>query len=120
MLISGLYLLCLCLTFGIWLWFGAPNTQRMPSLSFAWHWHGACAHVHRSSHSKIVESNGLLLKFHVLISVKNHVNLLVCNVWAMGYTVLLWCDILRPFMCWFSQVDRRWGHVSLALSRHSV
>lgn len=61
-----------------------------------------------------------MLKFHVLISVKNQVYLLACKVWAMRYTVLLWCDILRLFMCWFSQVDRRWVHVSLALLGHSV
>ena len=28
-----------------------------------------------------------MLKFHVLISVKNQVYLLVCKVWAMRYTV---------------------------------
>ena len=59
-----------------------------------------------------------MTKFHVLISVKNHVNLLAYSDWAMRCIALLWRDILRPFMCWFSHVDRRWGHMSLSLLGH--
>ena len=33
---------------------------------------------------------------------------------------MLWRDILRPFMCRFSHVDRRCGHVSLSLLGHKV
>ena len=49
---------------------------------------------------------------------KNHVNLLAYSDWAMRCIALLWCDILRPFMCSCSHVDRRWGHMSLSLLRH--
>ena len=74
------------------------------------------AQVHLNSHSGIVDMGGLLLKFLT----SNHMNLLVCSVWAMGCTTLLWHDIMRPFINWFSHVDRKWGHVFLALLGHRV
>jgi hypothetical protein len=38
-----------------WLWFGTPNIHSPKfSLSFARHWHGSCAQVYLSIHSKIV------------------------------------------------------------------
>ena len=79
--------------------------QRMSGLSFSWNGHGVCAQVHMSSHSRIVESGGLLLECPTLISVKIWVNLLACSVWAMRRTTLLWCNILRFLMYWFANVD---------------
>lgn len=67
---------------GVLLALWAPTMHKMSSLSFAWHWHGVGAYVHLSSHFEVVESGGLLLKFHVLISVKNLMNLLACSDWA--------------------------------------
>jgi hypothetical protein len=49
--------------------------------------------------------------------VKNSVDLLACGVWAMRCIALLWRDILKPFMCGFSHVERRCGHVSLPIIR---
>jgi hypothetical protein len=57
---------------------------------------------------------------HALISVKNRVNLLACNVWTIRCTTLLYMDILRPSRCWLSHVDRRWGHVSLSFLKQSI
>ena len=99
---------------GVWVWFGALIMHRMLCFSFAWHWHDTCVQVHLSSCFGIVESDGFLSNFLPFINVKNHVDLLASSVWAMRCTALLWPDILRPLMCWFSHVDRRWGHVSLA------
>ena len=48
---------------------------------------------------------------------------LVClcvRAWTGNLSVFSWHDIQRPFMCWFSHVHRRWGHVSLALLGHRV
>ena len=56
--------------------------------------------------SGVVESGGLLLKLFALVNVKNRVDLLACSVWAMRCIALLWRDILRPFMCGFSHVER--------------
>lgn len=47
------------------------------------------AHVHLSSHSKIVELGGLL-SIPALISVKNWVKVLAFSVWAMRFIALLW------------------------------
>ena len=76
--------------------------------------------MHLRSRSGIVESGGLLLRLHALVSVKNWVHLLACSVWAMRCTSLLWCAIVRPFMRGFSHVDRICGHVSLSLLWHGV
>lgn len=56
---------------GVWFWCGTFVMHRMYGVHFAWHWHIVCARVHISSHSRIVEFGGLLLKFHALIIVKN-------------------------------------------------
>ena len=63
---------------------------------------------------------GLLLRLLALVSVRNHVHLLACSVWVMRCIALLWRAILRPFICGFSHVDRRCGHVSLSLLWHTV
>ena len=93
--------------------------HRMYGLSFTWHLHVVCVHMHFNHHSRIVELGGLLLKLHVLVSVKNWVDLLACSIRAMRCTALLWRDILRFFMCEFSHVDRRCGHVSVII-RHNM
>ena len=75
---------------GFWLCFWALIMHRVSSLSFVWYWHGMeCI----CSHSMIVKLGGLLSKFLALISVKNWVDLLACNAWAMRGIALLWHDI---------------------------
>jgi hypothetical protein len=66
---------------GVCDWFGAPIMHRIYGLSLAWHWQLGCEHVHLRSHSGIVCSGGLLLNVFALVSVKNIVSLLACNVW---------------------------------------
>ena len=66
--------------FGVFIWFGASIMHRMSGLSFAWHLHVVFVHVHLRSHLGIVESGGLLLKLHALVSVKKCVDLLACSV----------------------------------------
>ena len=68
----------------------------------------------------IVELWGLSLMFLALISVKNPVNILTCNIWIMRCIASLYWASFSPFMCWFSHVDRRCGHVSLLFVLHSV
>ena len=68
--------------------------------------------MHLRTHSGIVCSDGLLLKVHALVSVKNLVFLLACSVWVMRYNSLLCCAILMPFTYGCSQFDNRCGHVS--------
>ena len=67
---------------GVCVWFGAPNMHRISGLNLAWHWHVVYGHVHLRNHSGIVCSSGLLLRLHVLVSVKNLVCLLACSVWV--------------------------------------
>ena len=38
----------------------------------------------------------------------------------MRWVALLLQEMWSPFMCWFLHLDRRCGHVSLALLGHSV
>ena len=76
--------------------------------------------MHLRSQSEIVCSGGLLLRLLALVSVKNRVFLLACNVWAMRCTALLCCAFVRPFTYGFSHVDKRWGHVSLSLLWYNV
>ena len=105
---------------GVCIWFGAPVMHRMSGLSFAWHLHVVCVHVHLSSHFGTIESSGLLLKLHAWVCVKISVDLLACGIWAMRCIAMLWRDIRKPFMCGFSHVERRCGHVSLPLLGHKV
>ena len=102
------------------IWFGAPSMHRVSGLNLAWHWHVVCGQVHLRSHYGIVCLGGLLLRFHALVSAKNLVCLLACNVWVMRCTALLCLAILRPFKYGCSHVDKRWGHVSLSLRWHNV
>ena len=44
--------------------------HRIYGLRFAWHWHIICARVHMNSPSRIGDW-WLVLKFHMLIIVKN-------------------------------------------------
>ena len=77
-LISGSYLVCLCVracsgnlswqyvnsinwivclgegSIGVCVWLGAPIMHIMSGLSVAWHWHFLCKHVHARSHLGIV------------------------------------------------------------------
>lgn len=87
----------------------------MSSIGFAWHWHNVCVQVHPSSHSGMVELGSLFFKFHALINVEDHVNLLACSVRAMRCVIFLRHDMMRPFAYSFSHANRKWGHVSLAL-----
>ena len=50
--------------------------------------HVVCVHVHLKNYSGTVESSGLLLKLHALVSVKSQVDLLTCNVRAMKCNVM--------------------------------
>ena len=54
--------------------------QRMHGLNLSWQWQAGCEHVHLRSHSGIVCFGGLLLNLDALVSVKNLVFLLACNV----------------------------------------
>ena len=105
---------------GVCVWFGALIILRISGLSLAWHWQDVCVHVHLRSHSGIVCTGGLLLRWHVLVNVKNRVFLLACMVWVMRCIALLCLAILSPFKYGCSHVDRKWGHVSLLLRWHSV
>ncbi len=67
---------------GVCIWSQAPIMHRIFNLSFAWHLHVVCVHVHLRSHSGTVESCGLLLKLPTLVSVKNRVDFLACSVWT--------------------------------------
>ena len=120
-LISGSYLVCLCVRawsgnllwqyvnsmswtvsvgegdIGVCVWFGAPIMHKMYGLNLACQWQASCEHVHLRSHSGIVYSSGLLLRLHALVSVKNPVFLLACSVWVMRCTALLCHASMRPF-----------------------
>jgi len=61
-----------------------------------------------------------LLWLPALTTVKNLVLLLACSVWVIRWTALLCLAILSPFKYGCSQVDSRWGHVSLSFLWHSV
>jgi hypothetical protein len=76
--------------------------------------------VHLRSRSEIVCLGGLLSRWHALVNVKNRVFLLVCNVRVMRCIALLCLAILKPFKYGCSNVERRWGHVSLSLRCHNV
>ena len=143
-LINGSYFMCLCMRacsrnlswkyvnlinwtmsvgegdIGVCVWLGALIMHRMLGLSLASHLHGICWHEHLMSQSWIVCFGALLLSFHALVSVKNHVLLLAWSVWVMTCTTLLCRAILRPFRYGCSHVDRRWGHVFLSLLWHKV
>ena len=54
---------------GVDVWVGAPSIFRISSLRLAWHWHFVCEHVHGISHSGMVRSLFLLLRFHGFVSV---------------------------------------------------
>ena len=143
-LFSGSYLVCLCVRDCSWnlswqyvnsmncivwlgdghmgscIWFGAPITHRMSSLSLVWHWHGFWWHVHWSSQFGIVCSCGWLSRWHALVRVRNLVFLLAFSVWVMRCTALLCLAILSPFRYGCSHVDNRWGHVSRVFLWYSV
>ena len=53
--------------------------------------------MHLRSQSRIICYGNLLLRLPTLVSVKNRVLLLACNVLVMTCTALLCCVILRPF-----------------------
>ena len=52
-----------------------------------------------------MESGGAFAWVPALISDKNHVNLLACNVWTIRCRTLLYMGILRPSRYWLSHVD---------------
>ena len=104
---------------GRWLFFGAPIMHGMSSLNFAINCHGMLWHVHGRIQYGMVILRGWLLMDLTLASVKNLVNLLACKGCIRRCTSLLWWDILGLLICWLVQWDRRCGHVSLALLRHS-
>ena len=105
---------------GVWVWFGAPITHRMSSLSLAWQLQGGCGHAHLRSQSGIVWSGGWLLILLALVSVKKRVFLFAWSVWVMRCTALSCLAILRPSRYGFSNNERRCGHVSLSFLWHSV
>ena len=143
-LISGLYLLCLCMRScsrnllwqyvnlmnwivclgegnkDVCVWFGTLMMHNMYGLSLAWHWHILCGHVHLRSHYGIVWFGGWLIRLQALVKVKNWVFSLAYSVWVMRWTALLCLAIHCPFKYGCSHVDNRWGHVSLSLLWHSV
>jgi hypothetical protein len=71
--------------------------HRIFSRSLAWHLHALCGHVHFICQFGIVCSEGLLLRLHALVNVKNRVFMLVYNAWVMRCAALLCCAILKPF-----------------------
>ena len=95
--------------------FAAPIMHRLSSLNLAWQWQAGCKHMHLRNHSGIVCSSGLLSRLFALVTKKNLVLLLACDVWVIRCTALLCRAILRPFKYGCSHVDNRCGHVSLSL-----
>lgn len=71
--------------------------------------------VHASSLFGTITYRGMLLLVPEFTIVRNLVNLLACDVWAMEWLALLCLAILSPLMCWLVHVDRRCDHVSLSL-----
>ena len=103
-LISGSYLVCSCMracsgnllwqyvnsmnwivyvdegSICVCVWCGASSIQRICGLNLAWHWQVVCGHVHLRSRFVTICSGVVLLRLHALVSVKNRVCLLACNV----------------------------------------
>ena len=61
-----------------------------------------------------------MLRLPALVSVKNRVFMLACNVWVMRCIALLCHAILKPFKYGCSHVDNKWGHVFMSLRWHSI
>ena len=57
----------------------------------------------------------MLLLVLLVTIVRNLVNLLACDAWAMEWLALLCLAIVSSLMCWFVHLDRKFGHVSLSL-----
>ena len=73
---------------GICVWFGALSIHKIFGLNLAWHWQVVCGHVHFMSHTQTICSGVALLRLPALVSVKNPVCLLACNVCVMRCTAL--------------------------------
>ena len=71
--------------------------HRMFGLNLVSQWQVGCEHMRWRSHSEIVGFGALLLRLPALVSVKNLVFLLACNVWVVRCFALLYHAILRPF-----------------------